>query len=703
MRNITAQYRDLLEGKMSKANFMTNVRRTFPDYITATNNFEDAIKILKNKRILSEDIHDRDILSTRGIAGHVNPKSNEDAYTRMVYGPILKGIAKKMSDPEFENHLNQLGYEEYWTGDVDTTIKGMDVDALRHMAKELMQGDMMKESDTKLDLRNAEQAAKMVAQANPSITSDNEALRIVDDMMEKAGISTQEITGAVNDPDWRSDFISALRLELDIARGEMEKGAEQDFLPEAKSSKKHKPDTKEEISEKEVKAKLESKHDGKQLEAALKVFKKIDISKFKTVGEAVKEIEANAKKQFPTAFESDEEPEGKKSLKEAAEKSEGSYKKVTGKDQYSVFSEIDRVNPYELKKGITIEMKMQYLPTPNGFTNHFNPDTVRKATMKALKNLQKDPAYYTNQISEPTEKRTNMPQKPKEMKVGPDGSTKIKGFAADKSNTQTNLGKKEKGSKSPEGVKEMKPSKRSMGGIKIMKSNEKLPKGVQLMQEGVDMSTVEVGEKVEITLNDNSTVKYERVGTDSKGEPTFKIIKDGKSVGKASTLSTGHIKSFKSIKEDYEKFARDYEWEKKHGPEITQATNEKGEELKVGDTVKTADPNTPKITITGFRKDKKSGKILANYSTGLTVDSIQIDALSKMDSADEKYNKLKEYIVAEVRKALGEAIYKAKGADGTESTYTADTPAAEKALKTAMPGAQKVQGSEGVHKISQKS
>jgi len=399
MRNITAQYRDLLEGKISKANFMTNVRRTFPDYITATNNFEDAIKILKNKRILKEAILSR--------------------------------------------------YNE-----------GID-----------------------RSLLNAEKAAEIVAQANPSITSDDEALQIVADMMEKAGISNREITGAVNDPDWPSEFITALKLELAIVKDKMEKGAEQDFIPEAKSSKKHKPDTKEEISEKEVKAKLESKHDGKQLEAALKVFRKIDISKFKTVGEAVKEIEANAKKQFPTAFESDEEPKGKKSLKEAAEKSEGSYKKVTGKDLYSIFNEIDRVNPYELRKGITMEMGMQYLPTPNTFTDHFNPDTLAKATKKALKNLQEDPAYYTNKISMTTEKRTNMLQKPKEMKVGPDGSTKIKGFTADKSNTQTNLGKKEKGSKSPDGVKEMKPSKRSMGGIKIMKSNGKLPKGVELMQE----------------------------------------------------------------------------------------------------------------------------------------------------------------------------------------------------------------------------
>lgn len=54
MKNITKQYQDLLEGKMSKANFMVNVRRDFPQWISPVNSFDDAINILKSKRILSE-------------------------------------------------------------------------------------------------------------------------------------------------------------------------------------------------------------------------------------------------------------------------------------------------------------------------------------------------------------------------------------------------------------------------------------------------------------------------------------------------------------------------------------------------------------------------------------------------------------------------------------------------------------------------
>jgi len=55
MKNIQAQYQDLLEGKMSKANFMRNVRMQFPQHISSVSSFEDSVKILKGKRILSEN------------------------------------------------------------------------------------------------------------------------------------------------------------------------------------------------------------------------------------------------------------------------------------------------------------------------------------------------------------------------------------------------------------------------------------------------------------------------------------------------------------------------------------------------------------------------------------------------------------------------------------------------------------------------
>lgn len=54
MKPLQNQYQDLLEGKMSKFNFLTNIKRSLPHLVSNVTSFEDAVKILKNKRILSE-------------------------------------------------------------------------------------------------------------------------------------------------------------------------------------------------------------------------------------------------------------------------------------------------------------------------------------------------------------------------------------------------------------------------------------------------------------------------------------------------------------------------------------------------------------------------------------------------------------------------------------------------------------------------
>lgn len=54
MKSIQNQYNQLIEGNISKANFMRNIRMTFPQYITNVTSFDDSVKILKNKGILSE-------------------------------------------------------------------------------------------------------------------------------------------------------------------------------------------------------------------------------------------------------------------------------------------------------------------------------------------------------------------------------------------------------------------------------------------------------------------------------------------------------------------------------------------------------------------------------------------------------------------------------------------------------------------------
>jgi hypothetical protein len=54
MRNISGQYKDLLEGKMTQAQFLRNARMMFPNYITNHNSFQDSVTILKQKGMLVE-------------------------------------------------------------------------------------------------------------------------------------------------------------------------------------------------------------------------------------------------------------------------------------------------------------------------------------------------------------------------------------------------------------------------------------------------------------------------------------------------------------------------------------------------------------------------------------------------------------------------------------------------------------------------
>jgi hypothetical protein len=62
MTSVKQQFINLKEGKMTQAQFMRNIRISLPQYITNVSSFEDTIKILKNKAILTEaDIY--------GIAG----------------------------------------------------------------------------------------------------------------------------------------------------------------------------------------------------------------------------------------------------------------------------------------------------------------------------------------------------------------------------------------------------------------------------------------------------------------------------------------------------------------------------------------------------------------------------------------------------------------------------------------------------------
>lgn len=54
MKTIADQYKLVTEGKLGQNQFMRNVRLTLPQFVTNVTSFSDAVRILKNKNIISE-------------------------------------------------------------------------------------------------------------------------------------------------------------------------------------------------------------------------------------------------------------------------------------------------------------------------------------------------------------------------------------------------------------------------------------------------------------------------------------------------------------------------------------------------------------------------------------------------------------------------------------------------------------------------
>jgi hypothetical protein len=154
-------------------------------------------------------------------------------------------------------------------------------------------------------------------------------------------------------------------------------------------------------------------------------------------------------------------------VNEAKEKKDPKDKKKADKTNYGQkdIADVDMVNPYELRKGIRIEM--------------VDIDDYEKAMDKAVKKLKKDPMFYSNLIANVKEtkgKRSDVPTEVKDKKLNK-VSDKLKDKAnemsvskkdAAKKNANDSLNKKEKASGKPKGVKEMTMKPKASKGMKSM-------------------------------------------------------------------------------------------------------------------------------------------------------------------------------------------------------------------------------------------
>jgi hypothetical protein len=124
---------------------------------------------------------------------------------------------------------------------------------------------------------------------------------------------------------------------------------------------------------------------------------------------------------------------------------------------------LDYVNPYQFRHGLVYELEQ---------LGDHSDESLAKAKEKVLKNLTKDPTYYTtllNQKQSSYEFKSSETDAPG-MQANADGTLKKGAGKLDKSNVKDTLGKKEAGDKTPKGVKTM-PDKGVTGTQKTIKES----------------------------------------------------------------------------------------------------------------------------------------------------------------------------------------------------------------------------------------
>jgi hypothetical protein len=116
MKSISDQYKQLNEGKLGQAQFLRNVRMTLPQFVTNVTSFSDAVKILKNKGIITE------AKATPMEYGMPNEYTNPQEYDLGMRYELGKGtdkekaskiVLKNLEDnTNYYSQLHLAGYNE---------------------------------------------------------------------------------------------------------------------------------------------------------------------------------------------------------------------------------------------------------------------------------------------------------------------------------------------------------------------------------------------------------------------------------------------------------------------------------------------------------------------------------------------------------------------------------------------------------------
>jgi ribosome modulation factor len=128
MKNISKQYQDLLEGKISKDNFVRNCRQQFPQFVSPVTSVDDAIKILKSKRIIAESISKNTDYKDPYVKGYVDNENGFSIEDCPYNEPTEAGLWKD-GWLDYETEKQMAHDEETYrreTGDIDYEMPRME-------------------------------------------------------------------------------------------------------------------------------------------------------------------------------------------------------------------------------------------------------------------------------------------------------------------------------------------------------------------------------------------------------------------------------------------------------------------------------------------------------------------------------------------------------------------------------------------------
>jgi hypothetical protein len=181
MKSIANQYRDLKEGRMSQQNFMRNLRMTMPQYVTNVTSFKDAVRILKNKSILTENINPENQPSEEELDAMIKKMEDEKTGEEAIMSQYDEELNEAKKKEEKIYHTHQVNPTELRLG-IRTELEHGDIELDK--AKEIAYKNITKDPIyyTTLKLSGVEAHPKKVKGEKevPAKKAKKESAQLVD-------------------------------------------------------------------------------------------------------------------------------------------------------------------------------------------------------------------------------------------------------------------------------------------------------------------------------------------------------------------------------------------------------------------------------------------------------------------------------------------------------------------------------------------